>query len=378
MAVRAKSARAGVYDYLGIEVDPAGTKFQATDKVKVYRPADEVFSEQSVRSFLMRPITNDHPSQAVNADNWSKVAKGIVAKAMRDGDHLAFDLVFMDAATVKDIESGKRELSNGYGTELSFEDGTAPDGTKYQAVQRNIVGNHVALVDKGRAGPDCAISVCDAINPDQVNQLFSDGASKPMKTVLVDGHSVELGDAAAIAVAGLQSKLNDAATTVAKLTTDLATANSEVAKLTTQETTDAAKMATLEQQVKDAAITPEKLRAAGKSYADAVATAKAMVPNIQIGDSMDETAIMKAVVTAKIGDKASAWNADQIAISFDTLKANMGDTLADAIKNISHDAAPTGNLTSFADAAAAAEKARKDRFARFENAHLGTTDGKAS
>jgi hypothetical protein len=58
-------------------------------------------------------------------------------------------------------------LSNGYTSDLEFGDFTAPDGTKCQARQTSINGNHVALVD-GRAGPECAIkdgfALCDALH----------------------------------------------------------------------------------------------------------------------------------------------------------------------------------------------------------------------
>jgi hypothetical protein len=70
--------------------------------VKVYRSEDEVFAQgQHVASFLMKPVTNDHPTQPVTADNWRDHAKGVVGKALRDGEYLAFDIVLMDKATIK-------------------------------------------------------------------------------------------------------------------------------------------------------------------------------------------------------------------------------------------------------------------------------------
>jgi hypothetical protein len=114
LVVRARASRSGIYDYLGKEIDPEGKTFAADQVVKVYRSEAEVFAQDSVASFLMKPVTNDHPSQPVTAENWRDHAKGVVGKALRDGDFLAFDIVLMDKATIVDVESGKRELSNGY------------------------------------------------------------------------------------------------------------------------------------------------------------------------------------------------------------------------------------------------------------------------
>jgi hypothetical protein len=62
LAVRARAARAGIYDYLGREVDPEGKHFRTDQVVKVYRPETEVFAKDSVHSFMLKPITDNHPT----------------------------------------------------------------------------------------------------------------------------------------------------------------------------------------------------------------------------------------------------------------------------------------------------------------------------
>lgn len=330
LAVRAKSARIGVQDYLGREVDPTGTKFKADDIVSVYRPEAEVMSERSVRSFLMKPITNDHPTEAVTAENHSRLSKGVVAKAMRDGDHLAFDLVFFDAATIADIDSGKRELSNGYSVDLSIEDGVTPDGKAYQAVQRNIIGNHVALVDRGRAGPDCAIGLCDAITVEDFrtrvrDNVIGDEQMPDVKLVQIvrDGLPFEVNDTARVIIDGLDAK-------VTKLTADATASASQVATLTTQVATKDAEIVTLKKQIEDGKITPAMLRDAAAKFAKTVEIGKAL--GVTVTDAMDEAAIQKAAVTAKLGKLADGWTDAQIATSFATLAAATTDTFADALK----------------------------------------------
>jgi hypothetical protein len=70
----------------------------------------------------------------------------------------------MDKATIADVEGGKRELSNGYASLIDFTPGETVNGQHYDAVQRQIRGNHVAVVDKGRAGPMCRIGDAVASN----------------------------------------------------------------------------------------------------------------------------------------------------------------------------------------------------------------------
>lgn len=62
LAANARVARTGIQTYLGREV---GKPDMAT--VKVFRPESEVFHTDALRSFAHRPVTNDHPPEAVSA-----------------------------------------------------------------------------------------------------------------------------------------------------------------------------------------------------------------------------------------------------------------------------------------------------------------------
>lgn len=184
-ALRARAARTGLYDYAGHEVDPQN-EHGLRDKpiVKVYRSGDQVFHKASMATFIGKPITNDHPSTAVTPDNWREHARGTIVGVAREGEYISFDLVLTDAAAIAAVKSGKRELSNGYQTTLDFTPGTTPEGLSYDVRQTAIIGNHCAIVDRGRAGPECriadAIAVCDA-NPAAVAALsiaLQDGAKE--------------------------------------------------------------------------------------------------------------------------------------------------------------------------------------------------------
>jgi hypothetical protein len=109
MKVRCRSGRAGIYQYLGREVDPEGKHFAADQVVNVYRSPEEVFDQQHLASFVGKPITIDHPAEPVTAGNWRTHAAGMIMGAVRDGEHIGFDLAFMDSASIQTVEAGKRE-----------------------------------------------------------------------------------------------------------------------------------------------------------------------------------------------------------------------------------------------------------------------------
>ena len=125
--------------------------------VRELRPPEEVMHADSLASFGLMPVTNEHPSELLTADNAKQYAVGSVSESVvPEGDKVRAVLMITDASAIEALDAGKSELSCGYTADVAIEPGTWR-GQKYDAVQRNIRGNHVALVDAGRAGPACAI-----------------------------------------------------------------------------------------------------------------------------------------------------------------------------------------------------------------------------
>ncbi len=125
--------------------------------VRELRPPEEVMHADSLASFGMMPVTNEHPSELLTADNAKQYAVGSVSESVvPEGDKVRASLMITDAATIADIEAGKSELSCGYTADVVPESGVW-NGQHYDAKQTNIRGNHVAIVDVGRAGPECAL-----------------------------------------------------------------------------------------------------------------------------------------------------------------------------------------------------------------------------
>jgi len=127
------------------------------------RLPQHVFDSRALASFHMVPLTNDHPDEALTADNTAQYQRGSIGNDVRrDGDFVRVSGLVTDAALVAAIMAGKTELSCGYDCELVPTAGEW-NGIKYDAVQTNIRGNHIAVVDRGRAGPSARINMDAAI-----------------------------------------------------------------------------------------------------------------------------------------------------------------------------------------------------------------------
>lgn len=132
----------GVFPYL----NPDGTIHREL------RPPEEVFDGYSLESLKGIPLTNLHPNEAVTIDNIKKYQVGYTGtRVFHDSYHVAVEIIVTDLQTIEDIMEGKRALSCGYTLDLENSDGNYL-GTAYDVIQRNIRYNHLAIVDRGRAG----------------------------------------------------------------------------------------------------------------------------------------------------------------------------------------------------------------------------------
>lgn len=114
-----------------------------------YRPPEEVFKADSLSLYAGIPITNGHPGKVTSANAANHTIGTVLTPARQDGDNLIADIVIHNVAAVN---AGNKELSVGYELDLDETPGIAPNGERYDAIQRNIKPNHLAIVSKGRAG----------------------------------------------------------------------------------------------------------------------------------------------------------------------------------------------------------------------------------
>jgi hypothetical protein len=353
----ARAARVGVQQYLGLEVERPDLAI-----VSVYRPAEEVFKADSLASFAHRPVTIGHPRDAVNAKSWRRHSVGQTGGDIaRDGDFVRVPLAVMDADAIESVQSGKREVSMGYRCRLEWADGIAPDGTPYQAIQRDININHAAIVPKGRAGSECRIG--DGLPADidfqpatPTPQLQRDVSS--MKTHLVDGHPVEMSDAAIIAVSALQKRAADLTADNLKLVADAnlaAAAHADAIKAKDAEVSEAkaavstkdGEIAVLTQKLKDAELTPAKLDAAVAARGAVVADAKRIAGDALVVDGKTDDQIRREAVNAKLGDAAKDLDEKGIVGAFVALARDTAP--ADPLRRVI-----TNGSTTVGDASATA------------------------
>ena len=172
-------ARTGTQEYLPEELGlPAGSG--PPGLIPVIRPEEEVFSKETIASFEGMPVTNDHPPDGVDIGNIKALQKGHAHNVRRgsgeERDLLLADLIITDPVLIGLIMDSKREISCGYTYELCEENG------KY--IQRRIRGNHVAVVDAGRAGP--RVSIKDQ-RPERRTRKMKKSLSKILARMAKDG-----------------------------------------------------------------------------------------------------------------------------------------------------------------------------------------------
>lgn len=148
--MEAAVARTGVLEYS-----------DGTRTWREYRPAEEVFAEDSVATLRGAVVTDDHPEKLVTPETFKAVTCGNAEGApRRDGNLVVTDLMVQDAALCELVKAGARkEVSCGYTCEVEHSPGVTPEGEKYDAIQRRIRHNHIALLPpgEGRSGPEVSL-----------------------------------------------------------------------------------------------------------------------------------------------------------------------------------------------------------------------------
>ncbi|MDH2092295.1 DUF2213 domain-containing protein [Rhizobium pusense] len=290
----AKVARAGnVQLYLGSEV---GMSDKAI--VRVYRPESEVFKKDAIASYAGVPVTIDHPKNGVNAETWKDLAVGEVGDdVLRDGEFVRVPMMLRDAKALKAVEDGKRELSMGYSAEIRFADGVTPSGEQFDAIMSDFKMNHVAIVDRARGGEELRIGD-SAIKWGAAPIITTDketvDMTEALRTVVVDGLSVQTTDQGAQAIAKLQKDLESSAAKLVDAnnahTAALATKDQEIGTLKAEN-----------QKLKDGQIKPEDLDRLVADRSALIQTVKAIDSTIEIKGS--DADLRRAAVKSKLGDE---------------------------------------------------------------------------
>jgi|SRR5690348_2865893 len=151
-------SKVGVFPYSGEQIGLPG--FEAGKIYQVYRSESELSNPETVESFRLLPFTDEHAMLGDEAGMMAAEEKGVHGIIGEDvyfeDGYLKGNLKIFSEKLAKMIEDGKKELSIGYRCLYERSEGVY-NGMHYDAIQRNIRGNHLALVSEGRSGKDVAV-----------------------------------------------------------------------------------------------------------------------------------------------------------------------------------------------------------------------------
>lgn len=265
-----------------------------------YRPPEE--NQAALDSFDTVPFTNNHPMEGLlTAENTRDYQVGTVVRAEMDSDKIRAAILCTDAATAKDIKDGKVELSCGYLCDVDDTPGEV-DGQRYDAIQRNVRLNHVALVSSGRAGPEVRLRAdSDAEILPADSQRIGVEEQPAMKKIRIDGVEYEASETVAQAfekfAAGsvAQAKADADALAQAKADADKANARADAAE------------ASAKQAREELAAAPEKIKAAMTARADLEAKASKVLGEGTDFNGKTDAEIRRLVVGARADGKSDAY-----------------------------------------------------------------------
>lgn len=140
------------------------------------RLPDEVFAPESLASYQGKPIIITHDAGLVTTNNVHEEQIGtILTEGYRNGNDVRAEIVIHDTDAMKDC--GLKELSLGYNLDLDETPGEW-NGQHYDAIQRNIRINHLALVREARAGETARLNIDSRDN----NFILKGGKAMSKKT----------------------------------------------------------------------------------------------------------------------------------------------------------------------------------------------------
>jgi hypothetical protein len=215
-------SKANVCPYLGREIPGAADLGLDPDRVYyLYRDPEELDGAKD--TFNNLPVLAEHVPVMPDRLPEELIIGSTGTDADFDGTYLRNSLVIWQQAAQDAIEADrKREISCGYRYRADMTPGVTKDGLRYDGVMREIMGNHVALVIEGRAGPDVVVG-------DEVMKLKSRTAlmisgviQAAVRPLLAADAKVDLASALA-GVTGKTAARKNAGTTIAAKVAELVT-----------------------------------------------------------------------------------------------------------------------------------------------------------
>lgn len=173
------------------------------------RLPEHAFKKESLDSLKMIPVTNNHPTVLVDATNAKELSIGTTGETINiDGENILTTVTINVQDAINEIENNNKvELSLGYTLDLIEQKGVY-NGQEYDCIQTNIKYNHLAVVERGRAGVsrlnfdsfECGMIVDENITHEREN----------MVKINIDNVDVEVNEAVKKAFDSLNARLDSA------------------------------------------------------------------------------------------------------------------------------------------------------------------------
>ena len=166
-----------------------------------YRPEAEVASPESLASFAGKAITLEHPPVLLDSANTKDYQVGFSGtEVVYDNGFVRAVMTITDKDAIERIMRGDaKEVSAGYRVNYEATPGVTDNGENYDGIQKEINGNHIAVVRRGRAGPQVKLHLdrLDAADPYLINSI-----EEPSMTAKVnfDGAEFEVSESVALAI----------------------------------------------------------------------------------------------------------------------------------------------------------------------------------
>lgn len=278
--------------------------------VRVLTPDSVLFSDDVIKNLEGGDFVNDHPlGNQVTPDNWRKHSIGAAKNVRREDNKLVGDLLVKDKSAIDVIQKNKKvELSLGYEMVAALQPGKTEDGQDYDVVVTNMIGDHVALVKRGRGGSSVRIG--------------DERKGNPMKIKLANGleWSVEGEN-----LESLQQAINDqnkALETAQSVSDATITIGEQTFKVNETEAIQAAFDALNEQkaaaeqaktELEQTLVKPEDVERLATERAETIDKAKELKPDLEpSGKTIDD--IINETVEAHAGDSAVTAILDGVSI----------------------------------------------------------------
>ncbi len=177
-------SKAIVNPYRGSEIPNSEGLGLDPDQV-YYLLRDPAELAKAAATFNNIPILDRHVPVHVTEPQKEYVVGSTGTDAEFDGTYLRNSLVIWDAGAIAGIDTKEQcELSSAYRYDADMTSGKFAD-VHYDGIMRNIRGNHVALVECGRAGPDVIVGDSKLLeNPKMSGKKLSANA-RAMKGALI-------------------------------------------------------------------------------------------------------------------------------------------------------------------------------------------------